>query len=140
MLRRGNLRCSTCRKCRSREPGFTRYRTDRRPWFRDRSERIGYSRPHQATADPERIRRAATPYAFKKMILNARYFRTKRHGIGLPNVSQPLGKSARASDLRSAAIHKKFDARDETRVIRSEKQGSLGNFVGFPHASHRDGR
>src|SRR6266478_6325535 len=42
-------------------------------------------------------------------------------------------------DLRSAAVHEQFDTRDETGVIRREKQRHLRNFLGFPHASHRDG-
>src|SRR5882757_8367070 len=44
------------------------------------------------------------------------------------------------SDLGSAAVNKQFDTRDETGVIRSEKQRDLSNFLGFPHASHRDCR
>src|ERR1700723_560817 len=43
------------------------------------------------------------------------------------------------SDLRSAAVHEQFDTSDETGVVRSKKQRRLGNFLGFPHASHRDG-
>src|SRR5258708_149098 len=43
-------------------------------------------------------------------------------------------------DLRSAAVNEQFDTRDETGVIRREKQRHLSNFLGFPHASHRDGR
>src|SRR5260221_8654216 len=43
------------------------------------------------------------------------------------------------SDLRPAAINEQFDARDETGVIRRQKQRRLGNFFGFAHASHRDG-
>src|SRR6185295_12335201 len=42
------------------------------------------------------------------------------------------------SDLGSAAVHEQFDPRDETRVIRSQKQRRLRNFLGFPHASHWD--
>src|SRR5216684_1536759 len=42
-------------------------------------------------------------------------------------------------DLGSAAVNKQFDTRDETGVIRSQKQRHLSNFLGFPHASHRDG-
>ena len=42
-------------------------------------------------------------------------------------------------DLRSAAVNEQFDTRDETGVIRSQKQRHLGDFLGFPHASHRDG-
>jgi len=41
-------------------------------------------------------------------------------------------------DLGSAAVNEQFDPRDETRVIRREKQCHLSNFLGFPHASHRD--
>jgi hypothetical protein len=43
-------------------------------------------------------------------------------------------------NLGSAAVNEQFDTRDETGVIRRQKQRSLGNFIGFPHASHRDGR
>src|SRR5205807_10231793 len=43
-------------------------------------------------------------------------------------------------DLGSAAVNEQFDTRDETGVIRSQKQRHLSNFLGFPHASHRDGR
>src|SRR6202140_386002 len=42
-------------------------------------------------------------------------------------------------DLGSAAVNEQFDTRDETGVIRRQKQRRLGNFLGFPHASHRDG-
>src|ERR1700690_2100564 len=42
-------------------------------------------------------------------------------------------------DLGSATVNKEFDTGDETGVIRSEKQRGLGNFLGFPHASHGDG-
>src|ERR1700730_6508610 len=42
-------------------------------------------------------------------------------------------------DLRSAAVNEQFDTRDETGVIRGQKQRHLGNFLGFPHAPHRDG-
>src|SRR5271155_3817950 len=41
-------------------------------------------------------------------------------------------------DLCSAAINEEFDTRDETGVIRSEKQCCLGDFLRFSHASHRD--
>src|SRR6266851_4610149 len=41
-------------------------------------------------------------------------------------------------DLGSATVNEQFDTRDETGVIRSEKQRHLSNFLGFPHASHRD--
>src|ERR1700680_4029642 len=40
-------------------------------------------------------------------------------------------------DLGSAAVYKQFDTRDETGVIRRQKQRHLSNFLGFPHASHR---
>jgi hypothetical protein len=43
------------------------------------------------------------------------------------------------SDLRSAAVNEQFNTRDETGVIRSQKQRHLCNFLGLPHASHRDG-
>ena len=60
-------------------------------------------------------------------------------GFLLPIV--PLrSANKRRSDLRSAPVHEEFDARDETRIVRSEKQSRFGNFVGLPHASHRDGR
>src|ERR1700675_1890145 len=42
-------------------------------------------------------------------------------------------------DLGSAAVNEQLDARDETGVIRRQKQRHLRNFLGFPHASHRDG-
>ena len=42
-------------------------------------------------------------------------------------------------DLRSAAVNKQFNTRDETGVIRSQKQRGLRNFDRLPHASHRDG-
>src|SRR5258707_4413519 len=42
-------------------------------------------------------------------------------------------------DLGSAAVNEKLDTRDETGVIRPQKQRNLSNFLGFPHASHRDG-
>src|SRR6266851_7747022 len=42
-------------------------------------------------------------------------------------------------DLGSAAVNEQFDTRDETGVIRSQKQRNLSNFLGFPHASHWDG-
>src|SRR5216684_324944 len=47
--------------------------------------------------------------------------------------------SGSRSDLRSAAINEELDTRDETRVIRRQKQRRLGNFIGLPHASHWDG-
>ena len=37
-------------------------------------------------------------------------------------------------DLGSAAVNEQFDTRDETGVIRRQKQRHLGNFLGFPHA------
>src|ERR1700733_7762309 len=43
------------------------------------------------------------------------------------------------SDLPSTAINEQLDPRDETGVIRSQKRSRLGNFIGFSHASHRDG-
>ena len=43
-------------------------------------------------------------------------------------------------DLGSTAVNEQFDTRDETGVVRSQKQRRLGNFLGFPHASHRDSR
>src|SRR6267142_5710056 len=42
-------------------------------------------------------------------------------------------------DLGSAAINEQFDTCDETRVIRRQKQRRLSNFLGLPHASHRNG-
>src|ERR1700730_17335375 len=41
-------------------------------------------------------------------------------------------------DLRSAAVNEQFYTRDETGVIRRQKQRHLSNFLRFPHASHRD--
>jgi hypothetical protein len=35
-------------------------------------------------------------------------------------------------NLGSAAVDEQFDTRDETGVIRSEKQRHLSNFLGFP--------
>src|SRR4029077_9639388 len=37
-------------------------------------------------------------------------------------------------DLRSAAVNEQLDTRDETGVIRRQKQHHLSNFLGFPHA------
>src|SRR5580704_8657931 len=42
-------------------------------------------------------------------------------------------------DLRSATVNEQFDTRNEAGIIGSEKQRDLGNFLGFPHAPHRDG-
>src|SRR6266481_9307096 len=57
-----------------------------------------------------------------------------------PSEAIPLKESPPfRSDLGSAAINEQFDTRDETGVIRSQKQRRLSNFLGFPHASHRDG-
>jgi hypothetical protein len=42
-------------------------------------------------------------------------------------------------DLGSAAVNEEFDTRDETGVVRRQKQRHLSNFFGFPHAAHRDG-
>src|SRR5260370_32200743 len=53
-------------------------------------------------------------------------------------MSQPLPPCYRL-DLGSAAVNEQFDTRDETRFLRSQKQRRLRNFLGFPHASHRDG-
>ena len=47
-------------------------------------------------------------------------------------------RSARL-DLGSAAVNEQLDTCDETGVIRPQKQRHLSNFLGFPHASHRDG-
>jgi hypothetical protein len=41
-------------------------------------------------------------------------------------------------DLGSAAVNKQFDPRNEAGVIRRQKQRHLGNFLRFPHPSHRD--
>src|ERR1700720_637763 len=38
-------------------------------------------------------------------------------------------------DLSSAAVNEQFDTRDETGVIRRQKQRDLGNFLRFSHAS-----
>src|SRR5258705_12535087 len=57
-----------------------------------------------------------------------------------PSEAIPLKESPPfRSDLGSAAVYEQFDTRDETGVIRSEKQRHLSNFLRFPHASHRDG-
>src|SRR5579864_2768674 len=53
-------------------------------------------------------------------------------------MSQPLPPCYQL-DLGSAAVNEQFNTRDETRVLRSQKQRRLRNFLGFPHASHRDG-
>src|SRR3984893_8702157 len=42
-------------------------------------------------------------------------------------------------DLGSAAVNEHFDTRDETGVIRRQKQRHLSYFPRFPHAPHRDG-
>src|ERR1700688_1095418 len=42
-------------------------------------------------------------------------------------------------DLSSAAVNEQFDTRDETGVIRRQKQRYLSNFLRFSHAPHRDG-
>src|ERR1700728_2199823 len=42
-------------------------------------------------------------------------------------------------DLPSAAVHEKFDARDETRVIRGEKQCRLGDLCGLADTPDGDG-
>lgn len=42
-------------------------------------------------------------------------------------------------DLSSAAVNEQFYAGNETRVIRSQKQRHLSNFLGLSHAAHRDG-
>src|SRR5882762_10612004 len=47
--------------------------------------------------------------------------------------------SVRASDLGSPAVNEQLDTRDETGVVRREKQRDLRHFLGFPHATHRDG-
>src|ERR1700722_16451218 len=41
-------------------------------------------------------------------------------------------------DLGSATVNEQFYTRDETGVIGRQKQRHLGNFLGFPHPSHRD--
>src|ERR1700719_2081878 len=41
-------------------------------------------------------------------------------------------------DLGSAAVDEQFYTSDETGVIRRQKQRHSRNFLGFPHASHRD--
>jgi hypothetical protein len=43
-------------------------------------------------------------------------------------------------DLGPSAVNEQFDSRDETGIIRSEKQRHLRNFFRFPHTSHRNGR
>src|SRR5260221_1092534 len=42
-------------------------------------------------------------------------------------------------DLGSAAVNEQFDTRDETGVIGCQEQRDLINFLGIPHAPHRDG-
>jgi len=41
-------------------------------------------------------------------------------------------------DLGSAAVDEQFGTRDETGVIRRQKQRHLSNFLGFANASHWD--
>ena len=41
------------------------------------------------------------------------------------------------SDLGSS-VNEQFNTRDETGVIRGQKQRRLRNFIGLPRASHRD--
>ena len=53
--------------------------------------------------------------------------------------SRPKNLQPFRSDLGSAAVNEQFGTRDETGVIRRQKQRHLSNFLGFPHASHRDG-
>src|SRR5580700_10644168 len=53
--------------------------------------------------------------------------------------SRPKNLPPFRSDLGSAAVNEQFYTRDETGVIRRQKQRHLSNFLGFPHASHRDG-
>src|SRR6202011_2302103 len=43
-------------------------------------------------------------------------------------------------DLPSAAVHEEFDARDETRIIRGEKQRRLRDLFGLADAPDGDGR
>src|SRR5207253_6487146 len=58
-------------------------------------------------------------------------FIKQRRRSGLP--SDPVKRvSAFRSNLGSAAINEQFDTRDETRVIRSQKQRRLSNFLGLP--------
>src|SRR5258707_15832223 len=42
-------------------------------------------------------------------------------------------------DLGVAAVDEQFDTSDETGVIGCQEQRHLSNFLGFPHAPHRDG-
>src|SRR6202789_3494801 len=69
---------------------------------------------------------------FSFIILHLPFFLTNR-------TSSAALLPAFRSDLHSAAVHEQFDTSDETGVVRSEKQRRLGNFLGFAHASHRDG-
>jgi hypothetical protein len=39
---------------------------------------------------------------------------------------------AQGSDLRLAAVDEEFDAVDEARILGSEKQHGLGDFLGWP--------
>jgi hypothetical protein len=54
------------------------------------------------------------------------------------NQAGQLQHSGSRSDLASAAINEQFATRDETGIIRGQKQRRLGNFIGFSHTSHRD--
>src|SRR5580692_3683676 len=42
------------------------------------------------------------------------------------------------SNLSTPAVDEQFNSCDETGIIRSQKQCDLGNFLGLPHASHRN--
>src|SRR3981189_31833 len=64
---------------------------------------------------------------------------TSMWSLGPSGRSRPKSLSPFRLDLGSAAVNEQFDTRDETGVIRRQKQRNLSNFLGFPHASHRDG-
>src|SRR5712664_2965827 len=65
---------------------------------------------------------------------------TSMSSLGPSGRSRPKSLAPFRLDLRSAAVNEQFDTGDETGVIRREKQRHLSNFLGFPHASHRDCR
>jgi hypothetical protein len=65
---------------------------------------------------------------------HASLFRSK------PPADAQRGFRADALDLTSAAVHEEFDARDETRIIRGEKQRRLGDLFGLADPSDGDGR
>ena len=66
-------------------------------------------------------------------------FFSEATAYNLAHGSESSGHPPLRLDLGSAAVNEQFDTRDETGVVRSKKQRHVSNFLGFPHASHRDG-